>query len=107
MQKTSTGARPVQAVARPQLAHELIVQSGKCIECKLCRKECRFLQKYGSPKHIADTYDPASARDQLMPFECSLCQLCAAVCPVKINPAAMFLEMRREAVDRGVQDFAD
>ncbi len=37
-----------------------------------------------------------------MPFECSLCGLCSAVCPQGLDPALMFLEMRREAVDRGV-----
>ncbi len=42
-----------------------------------------------------------------MPFECSLCQLCAAVCPVKINPALMFLEMRRETVKRGKGDYPE
>jgi Fe-S oxidoreductase len=106
-QKISAGIAGAAPVTRSQLAKQIGIQSGKCIECKLCRRECRFLQKYGSPKHIADTYDPASPRDQLMPFECSLCQLCAAVCPVKINPAAMFLEMRREAVARGAQNFSD
>lgn len=92
---------------RQELQDELCLQSEKCIECKLCRKECKFLQKYGSPKYIADTYDPTSPEHQMMPFECSLCKLCAAVCPVNINPADMFMEMRRESVVRGVQDFSD
>jgi len=107
MQNKSPSVLAGKSMSRPQLQEELRIQSEKCIECKLCRKECNFLQKYGSPKHIADTYDPLSPQNQMMPFECSLCQLCAAVCPVKINPAAMFLEMRREAVTRGVQDFSD
>lgn len=88
------------------LRNELRIHSAKCIECKLCRRECKFLQKQGSPKSIADNYNPASVIDQLMSFECSLCQLCAAVCPVKINPADMFLEMRRAAVVHGIQDFS-
>jgi len=107
MQNKSPSVPAEKPVSRPQLLQELSIQSEKCIECKLCRRECLFLQKYGSPRHIADTYDPASPKDQMMAFECSLCQLCAAVCPVKINPAAMFLEMRREAVARGAQDFSD
>lgn len=106
MQKISSNVPGVKQVARLQLKSELSIQSEKCIECKLCRKECQFLQKYGSPKHIADTYDPTSPKHQMMPFQCSLCKLCAAVCPVNINPADMFLEMRRESVDRGVQDFS-
>ena len=31
----------------------------KCIECPACQKECRFLQKYGTPKAIADPFNPA------------------------------------------------
>lgn len=73
----------------------------KCIECKLCQKECGFLRKYGKPKAIAERYNAADAAQEAMAFECSLCELCAAVCPVKINPAVMFLEMRQEAVRSG------
>lgn len=107
MQKTLNSFTGLKLVARRRLKEELSLQSEKCIECKLCRKECYFLQKYGSPKQIADTYNPASAKDQMMPFECSLCGLCATVCPVGINPAAMFLEMRRESVENGVIDFSE
>ncbi len=77
------------------LAEQLRLHNEKCIECKLCRKECRFLQKHGSPKQIAAAYDPRSASREIMAFSCSICGLCGAVFPVGINPAAMFLEMRR------------
>jgi Fe-S oxidoreductase len=86
------------------LRNELSAISGKCIKCKLCQKECAFLTKYGKPKDIADSYDPADKVHHGMPFECSLCQLCASVCPVKINPARMFLEMRRETLRKGKGD---
>jgi Fe-S oxidoreductase len=91
----------------PDLREQLRINSEKCIRCKLCQKECAFLRKYGKPKDIADSYEPAEKLYQDMPFECSLCQLCAAVCPVKINPALMFLEMRREAVKGGNGDYAE
>lgn len=107
MQQSISSDSAVSPVAGDQLRKELVLQSEKCIDCKLCRKECAFLQKYGSPKHIADTYDPASSKDRMMAFECSLCGLCAAVCPIKIDPAAMLLEMRRQAVALGTQDFSD
>jgi Fe-S oxidoreductase len=42
-----------------------------------------------------------------MAFECSLCALCTAVCPVDIDPAAMFLEMRQELAHRGDGDFRE
>jgi uncharacterized membrane protein YdjX (TVP38/TMEM64 family)/Fe-S oxidoreductase len=91
----------------PDLHEQLRINSEKCIRCKLCQKECAFLRKYGKPKDIADSYDPSDKLSQGMPFECSLCQLCAVVCPVKINPALMFLEMRRETVKGGNGDYAE
>ena len=83
------------------LQTELKTVSEKCINCKLCQKECEFLRRYGKPQEIADAYESDIRAHQTMAFECSLCQLCTAVCPVDINPADMFLEMRREAVRHG------
>jgi Fe-S oxidoreductase len=84
--------------ARASLQEVLHRVSEKCTNCEICQKECLFLRKYGKPKEIAEAYDPSDKAFQAMPFECSLCQLCAAVCPEKINPAKMFLEMRRENI---------
>ena len=89
------------------LKEQILIMSEKCIKCKLCQKECAFLRKYGKPKDIADLYNPTDKLYQGMPFECSLCQLCAAVCPVKINPALMFLDMRRETVKSGKGDYPE
>lgn len=64
-----------------------------CIECGLCQKDCLFLQRYGSPKKLAG--QPMSTAEALrFSFECSLCGLCTAVCPKKVDPAAMFAAMR-------------
>jgi uncharacterized membrane protein YdjX (TVP38/TMEM64 family)/Fe-S oxidoreductase len=91
----------------PKLREALQNISDKCIVCKFCKQECAFLQKYGKPKRIADSYDPSNKDHQGMAFECSLCELCAAVCPVAIHPAEMFMEMRREAVRTGNGDFSE
>ena len=40
------------------LRKEIETVSQKCINCKLCQKECGFLRKYGKPKEIADSYNP-------------------------------------------------
>ena len=100
--------QPTEKQANPaaggQLATEASLLSEKCIDCKLCRKECAFLRKYGSPKGIAEACGSASAEDLSMAFECSLCKLCAAVCPVGLDPAGLFLEMRRASMARGAVD---
>ncbi|MFC1883213.1 (Fe-S)-binding protein [Thermodesulfobacteriota bacterium] len=87
------------------LEKELDKISEKCISCDLCQKECTFLRRYGKPKEIADNFRLSSIADAVLPYECSLCRLCSAVCPVELDPAAMFLEMRRSAVDLGLGPF--
>lgn len=71
-----------------------------CTNCGNCIHECAFLQRYGSPKMIAERFDAASKDCLAQPFACSLCGLCSAICPEQLDLAGMFLEMRREAVDR-------
>jgi uncharacterized membrane protein YdjX (TVP38/TMEM64 family)/Fe-S oxidoreductase len=107
MQQDTVETTVIHHPISASLQEELNSISEKCINCKLCKKECAFLRKYGKPKEIADSYDPSDKAHQGMPFECSLCQLCAAVCPVKINPALMFLEMRRETVKSGSGDYPE
>jgi uncharacterized membrane protein YdjX (TVP38/TMEM64 family)/Fe-S oxidoreductase len=89
------------------MREKLDAVSGTCTRCDICQKECAFLRRYGKPKDIADRYDPARKEDQWMPFECSLCGLCTAVCPVGVDPADLFLQMRGEAVRRGGGDFPE
>lgn len=95
-------------VFHKSLIREIGHHTTNCVECGLCVKECRLLQKNGTPGAIAGSYAPDSATGQTIPFECSLCGLCAAVCPPKIglNPASLFLEMRREAVQRNAAPFS-
>jgi Fe-S oxidoreductase len=81
--------------------------SEKCTQCKLCLKECEFLRRYGAPKSIADTYDPTVRRHRATPFECSLCGLCAEVCPAGVNPTRMFMEMRQEIWSLGLGDYPE
>jgi len=90
---------------RSGLDTSLSEMSEKCIECRLCVKQCAFLKKYGTPKSIADSWPNQGELKFRMPFECSLCSLCTAVCPVDIDPQKMFLEMRRYSVARSKADF--
>jgi|WetSurMetagenome_2_1015567.scaffolds.fasta_scaffold12074_4 uncharacterized membrane protein YdjX (TVP38/TMEM64 family)/Fe-S oxidoreductase len=107
-EKTGSAQQSVQSSAlRPGLREALSSVSQECTECGLCLEECGFLKIYGTPKQIADRYDHKSREGQVMAFECSLCRLCDAVCPVGVNPREMMLEMRREAVDRGNGSFQE
>ncbi len=74
----------------------------ECVNCGICVRECVFLQEYGSPGVLAETWQDGEVRSNgLYPFECSLCGLCHGVCPKKLDPSAMFLSMRRELVNEG------
>ena len=79
----------------------------QCTECPLCRRECAFLVKYGNPKEIANRIDPQDDATLVLAYECSLCGLCGAVCPVNLDPRDLFLEMRRAVVSKGVAPFPE
>ena len=79
----------------------------KCTRCAACEQDCAFLRKYGTPGELAASYNPGDKVFQSLPFECSLCGLCAAVCPVKLKPSDLFLEMRREKTRRDPLDYPE
>lgn len=78
----------------------------RCTECGACLKTCAFLTQYGTPKSITAHFDFTSSRDQAIAYECSLCGLCTAVCPEKLDPARLFLEIRRRCVENGNLDLS-
>jgi Fe-S oxidoreductase len=86
---------------RPQLLHQIAATSTNCVQCQVCVNECQFLQLHGDPKTLADNYIPTDKHCLQIPFECSLCELCTAVCPHGVEPPKLFLEMRRESFERG------
>ncbi|MBU1003060.1 MAG: (Fe-S)-binding protein [Proteobacteria bacterium] len=73
-----------------------------CIECGACVRECAFLRRYGTPWRIAHEWGSPRAEHERLPFSCSLCGLCATVCPQDLDPRALFLDMRRAAVRQGL-----
>ncbi len=87
------------------LFHVLDHMQKECVECGLCSRECRFLQRYGSPRQIAFEFELLSSAHRKMAYACSLCHLCTAVCPKGLDPARMFLEMRRAAVYEGLAPY--
>lgn len=75
----------------------------RCTDCRACVRLCAFLQQHGSPGSIAAAFSDTAAHRQ-MAYACSLCGLCAAVCPENLDPCALFLEMRRRQVATGSFD---
>jgi len=76
-----------------------------CTNCGICVQGCAFLRKHGTPREIAETCDPSATASIARAFECSLCGLCSSVCPKGLELEAFFLELRREAVERGAGDY--
>jgi Fe-S oxidoreductase len=72
-----------------------------CLDCGMCRTECKFLTRYGTPWAILNANDPSDPAFLKIAYECSLCGLCEAVCPVGLHPRDLFLAMRRAAVSSG------
>jgi len=102
----STSRPPAPEEHGESLAEVLQQTGGKCTECMACVRHCNFLQQYGTPKKIAASCSAAPDGDTLsIAYQCSLCRLCTAVCPAGVDPARLFLLLRRQSVDRGRNEF--
>ncbi len=72
-----------------------------CTDCGACMHHCAFLQQHGSPLVIARNIVPQNRAQMQIAFGCSLCGLCTAVCPQRLDPCNLFLDMRRQRVALG------
>lgn len=71
--------------------------SEDCTQCRACQVRCAFLRESGTPKNLADQLlggGPGIGRA----FECSLCGLCQASCPMNLPLPEFFLAMRQAAL---------
>lgn len=84
----------------PALAPLLSHMAAACSQCGLCQRQCLFLQRHGNPGQIAAAFQLDASACQRLPFECHLCGLCTALCPLKLDPASMFLAMRQTSPRR-------
>ncbi len=73
-----------------------------CTSCGKCVSPCAFLRKQGAPAAIAA--NGSGAENLMLAYDCSLCGLCDAHCPLGLTPSAMFLAMRRQAVSEDLLD---
>ena len=81
------------------------IQTG-CTDCGACKKQCAFLQIYGSPKEIVDNGNFSQPGSLQFAFDCSLCGLCTAICPENLDPCALFLDIRRHAASADSLDLS-
>ena len=96
------------AVPNRSALQELVhVTLSGCTDCGECVRECAFLRKYGTPKTITAGFDATDPKSLARPFECDLCGLCTTICPEQLDLVGLFLEMRREAVNRGFGEYPE
>ncbi|WP_455540110.1 (Fe-S)-binding protein [Terrisporobacter sp.] len=72
----------------------------KCIHCKLCTKNCDFLEKYNMD--LSDF----SKKDELA-YNCFLCGKCKEVCPKDIDGRNIAINMRQKKVDENNRKLMD
>jgi ferredoxin len=84
----------------PQLLALARTVSRECTQCRTCQIRCVFLRDHGTPKDLAD-HLLGSGVGVARAFECSLCGLCEAVCPMHLPLPDFFLAMRRAALKNG------
>lgn len=72
----------------------------KCINCKLCTKNCDFLEKYNM-----DLSDFSKKED--LAYNCFLCGKCREVCPKDIDGKAIAINMRQKKVAQGNKKLID
>lgn len=100
-------------MASPALGYsreEALQEAGRCLacECRECVKKCEFLAHYRSyPKrYVREVYNNLSIvmgihHANKMINSCSLCGLCAHICPEHLAMGEVFLEARQTMVAKG------
>lgn len=75
-----------------------------CIDCKLCM-DCIYLKTFNvnSPKDLANDmlYGRYYARPDI-PYLCTMCGRCSAVCPEGLDPCGMIKELRSGMVEESI-----
>ncbi len=89
------GEQELAASSPPPLTEQALSLASGCTRCGACATHCAFLREYGLPGEIAAAWSVGQGK--VDPFACSLCNLCAALCPEKLEPGNFFLELRRRA----------
>lgn len=91
-------------------SEEARAEAKRCLQCECleCVKVCEYLKHYGSypRKYVREIYNNLSIIMRTRTANkfinsCTLCGLCAEVCPSQLDMGAVNLEARQEMVDKG------
>ncbi|MEA3283890.1 MAG: heterodisulfide reductase-related iron-sulfur binding cluster [Synergistota bacterium] len=91
-------------------SEEATAEAARCLTCQclICHPWCLYLQEYGgSPRKYIRTYhnnliiNKGNRTANRMIDSCTLCGLCAEVCPTGLDVGQASLESRRKMVDTG------
>ncbi len=89
----------------PLTTEEARDEAGRCLDCHCdaCIRECDFLAGHcRSPRELARRVGSDLEEARSMVYSCTLCSLCAQVCPEQLDIGALLLEARRELVRCGM-----
>ena len=91
---------------RSEFIRALEQMQTSCTDCGACKSQCAFLESYGTPKQLLESFDMTRDAGQAKAFECSLCNLCSAVCPEQLDPGRLFFLARKQAMATGRKDLS-
>jgi Fe-S oxidoreductase len=100
-------AKAAAAAGQGYTAEEAQREAGRCLQCQCleCVKVCRYLESYGGypKKYVREIYNNLSIvmgvrQSNALTNSCSLCGLCAEVCPNDLSMADVCSDARRTMV---------
>lgn len=106
-------ALPAIPLDDPQVGYDqqaAIREAGRCLKCECleCVKVCPYLERYGRypRKYVREIYNNLSIvkgerKANRFINTCSLCGLCAEVCPERLSMGAVCKSARRSMVQQG------
>jgi Fe-S oxidoreductase len=102
---------PMKHAGSGYSGEEAMAEAGRCIQCECmeCVKVCLYLERFKSyPKrYIREIYNNETilmgshGQTNRLINSCTLCDLCATVCPNDLSMAEVCIEGRRSLVRRG------
>lgn len=107
--EAATAAAPLPVPDVGYTSQEAVREAGRCLQCQCleCVKICPYLESFGAypRKYVREIYNNLSIvmgvrQSNTLTNSCSLCGLCAEVCPNDLNMADVCSDARRTMVEQ-------